>query len=159
MYSKVQLPYEIQDFSDEQFGNLSPLLAHEYRQVQLFQNPGVDRVLKIYQKVLIGIFMQVSSKINHCFEYDSCLLIQKSLPLPSFRIPKNKSTKRVLLWKLVQTAIDTATQSAADGDGAKAYLSNMPMANGVLTLEAIQICFAKAKMLGSDEHQKPEKLE
>ena len=104
MYESVILPYDVELFKKEELAeHLVPILNHQFRQNILFSDSNVDKVLKIYQRALIGIFMLIQTKSSLSFEYDSCSMIQWSATLAGFRVPKKKPAKRALLKKLIET--------------------------------------------------------
>ena len=77
MYESVNLPYDIELFKKEELAaDLVPILNHQFRHNILFSDSNVDKVLKIYQRALIGIFMLIQTKSSLSFEYDSCSIIQ-----------------------------------------------------------------------------------
>ena len=50
--------------------------------------------------------MQVSTRATSSFEFEGCNLIHRALPLSSFRLPKSKPSKRVLLRNLVEADVE-----------------------------------------------------
>lgn len=71
------------------------------------------------------MFSSIANKSTQKFEFDQCGLVQEALNLNSFRVMKNKPTKKPELIKLVKTAINAET-----GDNARP-------AQYVLSLQAI----------------------
>ena len=88
--------------------------------------------------------MQVSTRATSSFEFEGCNLIHRALPLASFRIPKSKPTKRILLKNLVEADIENEAMLVEAGS---------PLPAPALSLEAVQLCFAKAKMLSTEEDE------
>ena len=88
--------------------------------------------------------MQVSTRATSSFEFEGCNLIHWALPLASFRMPKSKPTKRIFLKNLIDAEIENEAMLVEAGS---------PLPAPVISLEAVQLCFTKAKMLSTEEDE------
>ena len=93
LYRDVPLPLEPDYYTNNSQQRF--MLANVWRRSKLFNDPLVNKALKIFQRPLIAIFMHIANKNTQQFDFDSCSLIFDSLLIKNYH-PKKSTTRQPL---------------------------------------------------------------